>query len=280
MRGSRRIVLLAIVIAGVWAAFYLDLAPGQLIPRETGWKVAREFFSAAIRPAAVDESGLGVSLWGRAAKGAWLTVVFAATSMSLALVLGLVFGLLASATIWELEDSGSNGWRHSFRRFVAPVLYTTARAFIALLRSVHELLWATLFLAAVGLSDATAVLAIAIPYGGTLAKVFSEMIDEAPRGAAHALIGAGASTTRAFFAALLPLALPDMAAYSFYRFECAIRSAAILGFFGIQTLGSFIVQSFELNLYREVWTYLYVLFALVLIVDWWSGLLRRRLVAA
>jgi len=52
---------------------------------------------------------------------------------------------------------------------------------IAAMRSVHELLWAMLFLAAMGLSPATAVVAIAIPYGGTLAKIFSEMVDESPQ---------------------------------------------------------------------------------------------------
>ena len=142
-----------------------------------------------------------------------------------------------------------------------------------------ELLWALLFLCAFGLSNANAVLAIAIPYGGTLAKIFSEMIDEAPRDAAEALRATGASPGQVFAFGLLPRALPDMAAYAFYRFECALRSSAILGFFGWETLGYFVKLEWESADYAEVWTYLYTLLALVLLVEWWSSGLRRRFVS-
>ena len=147
------------------------------------------------------------------------------------------------------------------------------------MRSVHELLWAVLFLVAFGLNTASAVLAIAIPYTGTLAKVFSEMLDEAPRDSAAGLRAAGAAPVQVFLHGILPRALPDMTAYAFYRYECAIRSSAILGFFGYQTLGYYLRASFENLHYREVWTYLYVLLALVLVLEVWSARLRERVVA-
>ena len=78
---------------------------------------------------------------------------------------------------------------------------------------------------------------------------------------------------------LLPRALPDLAAYAFYRFECALRSSAVLGFFGFPTLGYYLSASFENLHYGEVWTYLYALFLLVAAADLWSGVLRRRLVS-
>ena len=123
----------------------------------------------------------------------------------------------------------------------------------------------------------TGVLAIAIPYGGTLAKIFSEMIDEAPRDAALALRAAGASGLQVFGFGLVPRAVPDMIAYAFYRFECALRSSAVLGFFGMGTLGREIEQAFQATNYGEVWTHLYVLIALVIVFDAWSGRLRARL---
>jgi len=86
---------------------------------------------------------------------------------------------------------------------------------------------------------------------------------------------AGASPLQIYFIGLLPRALPDIAAYTMYRFECALRTSAVLGFFGFPTLGFFIAASFENLHYAEVWTYLYALFALVALVDWWSGTLRR-----
>ena len=158
-------------------------------------------------------------------------------------------------------------------------MWGSARLLIGGMRSVHELLWAVLFLAALGLNTFGAVVAIAIPYGGTLAKIFSEMLEEAPRDSAHALRGLGAGPLQVFLFGQLPRALPDMAAYAFYRFECSVRSAAVLGFFGFPTLGYSIAQAFENLHFAEVWTYLYLLMGLVVAIEVWSGALRRRFVA-
>ncbi len=73
------------------------------------------------------------------------------------------------------------------------------------------------------------------------------------------------------------MALPDMLSYSFYRFECAIRAAAIMGFVGIGGLGMQIQLSLGDLFYNEVWTLLYALIGLVLLVDVWSTWLRRSL---
>jgi phosphonate transport system permease protein len=189
----------------------------------------------------------------------------------LALLAGGAMALLASQSWWSDAAGG--------KRAAGPVVYASTRAVIALSRSVHELLWAVLFLAAMGLTPLAAVVAIAIPYAGVFAKVFSEMLDEAPRDTAAALRDAGASPLRAFVFGLVPRALPDMTGYAFYRFECALRSAAVLGFFGIPTLGLFVQQSFANAHYREVWSYLYAMFALVVMTDAWSGAVRRRMVA-
>jgi phosphonate transport system permease protein len=205
------------------------------------------------------------------------TIAFAAAAMSLALGAGLVLGFLASSA-WWMDDGASRTGRW-VPRPVGLAVFGTTRAFIGILRSIHELLWAVLLLAAFGLGHLTAVMAIAIPYAGVLAKVFSEMIDETPREPGGALRDAGATPLQVYVFGLLPRALPDMAAYAFYRFECALRSSAILGFFGFPTLGYYIAASFENLLYGEVWTYLYALLALVLLTDWWSGALRRGYLA-
>ena len=169
--------------------------------------------------------------------------------------------------------------RRLLRKTLRSGVHACTRALIALTRSTHELIWGVILLAAFGRLNIAAVIAIVIPYSGTLAKIFSEMIDEVPRNAAHALRSAGARPMSVFILGLLPRALPDMAAYAIYRFECALRSSAILGFFGITTLGYYVKDAFDNNHYHEVWTYLYVLLAMVAVVDWWSGALRRRLVS-
>ncbi len=276
--GRRGMVLVSIAAAGLWAAVELGLDPRDLVPGQGGLAMASELFSRALSPALTYEAAEVPEdiqpLLLKALEAARVTVKLAAAAISLAAVFGVVLGFLASTAGWS-GDPASGG---RARRFVRPMVYGGARVVIALMRSVHELLWAVLLLAAFGLSQLSAVIAIAIPYAGTLAKVFSEMLDEAPRDSALALRAAGASPAQVFFFGLLPRALPDMMAYAFYRFECALRSSAVLGFFGYPTLGYFIAASFENLHYGEVWTYLYTLFLLVVVADWWSGALRRRLV--
>lgn len=279
--GLRGATLLGIVAAGLWAVWALRLDPADLVPGEGGILVAREFFSRALSPALSYEAEFvpeGIApLWLRTLRASRTTVVFAAAAVSLSVVCGLALGFFASTAWWAGEPvGGRSALGRRLGRAAAPLIYGGTRTLIALMRSVHELLWAVLFLAAVGRSNLTAVIAIAIPYTGTLAKVFSELIDEAPREAAAALRSIGAGPLQVFLFGLLPRALPDMGAYAFYRFECALRSSAILGFFGYPTLGYYIAASFENLHYGEVWTYLYTLVALVALVDAWSGFLRRR----
>jgi len=282
--GMRRVVLVAIALAGVWAAWVLALDPRQAIPGGDELRVLGRFLGHALSPALsyesefVPDSAPPIAM--KALDGARRTVVFAAAAMSIAMVLGLVLGFLGS-TAWWVDDpvGGTTPLVRTLRAAVAPAVYLATRVTITSMRSVHELLWAVLFLCAIGLNSLSAVIAIAIPYAGTLAKVFSEMIDEAPRDAAEALRGAGATPGQVFVFGLVSRALPDMSAYAFYRFECALRSSAIVGFFGPETLGKFIKQSWNENHYGEVWTYLYTLFVLIVLLDWWSGAMRRRFVA-
>ena len=281
--GKRTAVLAAIAAAALLAASFLGLFESGTLPGSGGLTVAANFFSRALTPAldyeTVPPPGTRPLLL-KALIAAVDTAVFAASAMSIAIPAGLLLGILASS-VWWIPDPG----RHAsplarlLARSLFPFLWSATRLFIGFVRSIHELLWAVLFLAAFGLGSFAAILAIAIPYSGILAKVFSEMIDEAPRGPGRALQASGAGFAQAFLFGYLPRALPDMSAYAFYRFECALRSSAILGFFGFPTLGYFIAASFENLQYGEVWTYLYTLFFLIAAADWWSGALRRDFAA-
>jgi phosphonate transport system permease protein len=281
--GRRAIVVLSIVLAALVAFIFLNAPVRGLLPQRGGLGIVRAFFAAMLHPALTYESGVPQGtppLLLEALAAARRTLVFAAAAMSLALLSGFVLGFFASTAWWsgDLVGGGSRAARR-FRKSVAPAIWGATRVLIVGMRSVHELLWAVLFLAAFGLNTAAAVVAIAIPYAGTLAKVFSEMIDEAPRDSALALRAAGAGPAQVFCFGLLPRALPDMCAYAFYRFECAVRSSAVLGFFGFPTLGYSISAAFENLHFTEVWTYLYALASLVVVIEIWSSALRRRFVA-
>lgn len=279
--GARGFFFLAILAAGTWAAAFLGLFRGEGAGRDTSASSAAEFFAAAFRPALVSQAPEpfgGASLLPGVFEGMHRTVVFASAALGIAVVMGLLMGFLGSTAWWSGEVAGgASPLSRVLRRAVLPLVYGASRVVIALLRSVHEIIWAILFLAAFGRSNAAAVLAIAIPIAGTLAKIFSELIDEAPRDAAVVLRGAGAGPASVFTFGLLPRALPDMMSNLFYQFECAIRSSAVLGFFGFPTLGYYISGSFENLYYREVWTYLYALLFLVVAVEVWSAAIRRGL---
>jgi phosphonate transport system permease protein len=73
------------------------------------------------------------------------------------------------------------------------------------------------------------------------------------------------------------LIFPDLLSYIFYRLECAIRSAAILSFVGIAGIGMQIELALDDLLFGRVWTLLAVLALLILAVDLWSSMVRRRL---
>ena len=282
--GIRIRILIGLILAGAIAVSLLDLHLQDLMPSSGGLATAGKFFSRALSPALQSEGRFvpadAPPLLSVALRATWTTLITGAAAMSLSLVLGVILGFAASSAWWSNPGiDGGKGTLGFMQRSIAPAVCGISRLTIILLRSVHELMWAVLFLAAIGLNSLAAVIAIAIPYGGTLAKMFSELVDEAPRDSAHSLRGLGASGFQTYCFALLPRALPDLIAYAFYRFECVLRSSAVLGFFGFPTLGLYIRQSFSATNYGEVWTFLSALLALVILADTWSGAVRKRVLA-
>ena len=263
-------IFLTVTALGALAGWVLMAGSQPRWPTEGGWSLAGEMLRAALSPAWSPESPTSItgqaggSVLGEALGAARRTVVFALAACSLAALWGLLLGLLASRVFWQLLGRRPG----TLRRL--------ARGLSAALRSIHELLWAVVLLAALGLSNGTAVLAMAIPFSGIFAKVFSELLDESPRAASDALAGAGAGPAALVWWALLPSALPDLGAYALYRLECALRSSAVLGFFGFPTLGYYVAVAFENLHYREMWTHLYVMFVLIAGLEVWSSSLRRR----
>jgi len=249
----------AIAIAA--AALWLGLDPAGVWPR--GVELLAECAAAALSPATLDEPTGTIRLLPVVAEAVVTTVVVASAAFGLALVVAIPLGALASTRFW------GTGPR-----------WLVVRGLVALMRSVHELLWAILLLAALGLSTGAAVVALAIPAAGTLARVFGDLLDEAPENGARAMRAAGASELQALVFGVVPRAMPDLVAYAMYRFECAVRSSAVLGFFGLPTLGYGIASSIDAVHFHEAWTYLYALFGLVWLLERWSAAVRVRWVRA
>lgn len=141
------------------------------------------------------------------------------------------------------------------------------------IRAVHELFWALMLMQIVGLSATTGILAIAIPYAGIFAKVFSEYLDEAdPRPAAAMPVRA--DTVSVHFYARLPLAARECRTYLMYRLECGLRSSAVLGFIGLPTLGFQLDTFFRQGMYGAVAAVLMLYFVVIGTMRHW---MRPRL---
>lgn len=261
-----------VFLACAWA---LDLKPGGLIPPDAEhWSRTGEFFKAALNPA-FDYQDENVpddadSIWLKGFNGLLLTLKFAFGAMSIAIPAALVMGFLGSSAWWP-EPCGRG------TQTVLSAVYFVSRFVMSFVRSIHELIWALLFLSAMGVSPLAGMVALALPFSGTLGKVFSELIDEEAREAGLALKAIGHRPLQTFLVGIFPGALPNLITYSFYRFECALRSSAVLGFVGIETIGLYIELSHEEFYYREVWTYLYLLLGLIVVVDLWGAAIRKRL---
>src|SRR5919202_2846048 len=92
-----------------------------------------------------------------------------------------------------------------------------------------------------------------------------------------ALLNSGVPPLNAFAYSLIPQAFLNLLSYSFYRFECSIRSAAVLGIIGAGGLGYQMLLSLQSLRYEQVWTFLIALIVLNGLTDFWSSLLRHRL---
>jgi phosphonate transport system permease protein len=105
----------------------------------------------------------------------------------------------------------------------------TVRVTCAFLRAIHELFWALIFLQMLGLTPLTGILAIALPYSGICAKVYAETLEEAETPALKT-IPFGSKLIPTFFYVRLPEVWVHILNYTRYRFECGLRSSAVLGF--------------------------------------------------
>ena len=146
--------------------------------------------------------------------------------------------------------------------------FTAVRLFCAFIRAIHEIFWAFLFLPVVGLNPMCGVLAIGIPYAGIFAKVFAEIMQEADQTPLKGLPLHTPGLSR-FFYGVLPVIYADVKNYTSYRFECALRSSAILGFIGLPTLGFHLETAFREGLYSEAPALLYAFYLLIASLRYW-----------
>jgi phosphonate transport system permease protein len=255
---NRRLLTIVLLGAFVWSLLNVNWGRGVTHPGglQAIFQISGSFFQPDLSP-----SVLGVAL-----RASWRTVAYAVAGLTIAMAIGIPLGVLASGVL------NRSVWTRRANLY-------GIRFILAFFRSIHELVWAWMFVAALGLSPIAAVLALGIPYSGILGRIYSELLQDVPEGPLRSLRNSGASEWRVFWYGRLPMAFPDMLSYTFYRLECGIRSAAILGFVGLGGLGYQIQISLQDLAYTRAWTFLFALIGLVVVVDLWSTAVRKRLTA-
>ncbi len=138
----------------------------------------------------------------------------------------------------------------------------------AFIRAIHEIFWALIFLQIFGLHPLTGILALALPYAATFAKVYAEILDESDPASLSSL-PRNSSRISQFFYARLPDAWVHLKAYTLYRFECGLRSSTVLGFIGLPTLGYYLESSFMQGQYSAMGAVLLVFYLLIASLRYW-----------
>ena len=159
----------------------------------------------------------------------------------------------------------------------AGVVRQAGRGVLMVLRAIPEIVWALIFVRALGLGPAAGVLALAITYGGMLGKVYAEVLESTDTRPSRALIEAGSSRLAALCYGLLPNCAQELVSYTVYRWECAVRASVVMGFVGAGGLGQLMDQSMKMLNGGEASSILLVFLALVLLADALSNALRRLL---
>jgi len=243
--------------------------PSSPLARTTGI-----FFGIAIICAAFADLAITtVDPWaefGRLLNGVITPDFFSTDSLALSLGYTIAFAILGVA-LANLAGLG-----------LALLFFSrTVRVFCAVIRAVHELFWALIFLQLFGLSPLTGILAIAVPYAGIIAKVYAEILEEADQTPLKAL-PAGTGWASSYLFVRLPDAWVHFKSYSMYRLECGLRSSAVLGFIGLPTLGFHLETAFKEGLYSEVSALLILFYVVIATMRFWMKrpLLPLYLVAA
>jgi phosphonate transport system permease protein len=260
-----RIAIAVVALALLWPAVELaEFEPSKLLdPRQLAVTAS---FLGSFFPLA-----LGGDFLSLVASAALETLALATAGTALAMLIALPLAIAVSQSLSPARVGPTRAaWSGRLAR--APL-----RAVLVFMRSIPEIVWALLFVRAVGLGPAAGVLAIAISYAGMLGKVYFEIFDSGDTRPARAILETGGGRLNAFLYGTLPVALPEMVSYSVYRWECAIRASVVMGFVGAGGLGQQMELSMRMLAGGEVASMLVAFLLLVALADALSALLRRVL---
>jgi len=200
------------------------------------------------------------------------TVQMAIIALIISVVIAVPLSYMSSRNILLILIPG-NTW---FHRGLRKIIYSTSTLVANIFRSINEIVWALIFVSAVGLGPMAGILALGIHTGGVLSKLLSEGNESIDPGPLEALSSSGAGFIKILVYAVIPQTMPHFISMVLYRFESDVRSASILGFVGAGGIGFYLfdkLRSFENS---DVCSVLIIIVITVWIIDKISAQIRKR----
>jgi phosphonate transport system permease protein len=186
-----------------------------------------------------------------------ITVQIAIWGTLLAIIAAVPLGLLSASNV------------------VSPWIYQPVRRVMDALRAINEMVFAMLFIVAVGLGPFAGVLALFVHTTGTLAKLFSEAVEAVDPRPIEGIRATGAHPMAEIVYGILPQVMPLWVSYSLYRFESNVRSASVVGMVGAGGIGVILYEVIRGFQYPQTCAVLIILIATVTIIDLMSSYLRK-----
>lgn len=218
----------------------------------TDWRNMAEFGSAFLAPNFHD--------WDIYLEEMLVTVHIAVWGTALAVVAGIPFAILSSSNICPQ-------W------VVQPV-----RRLMDAFRAINEIVFALLFVVAVGLGPFAGVMALFVHNTGIVAKLFSEAVEAIDPRPVEGIRATGASRLQEVIYGVVPQVIPLWTSFTLYRFETNVRSATVLGIVGAGGIGHYLWESVRSFLYAETAAIIIIVVVSVSLIDIASARLRKALV--
>lgn len=189
-----------------------------------------------------------------------VTFKIAVWGTALSVVFGIPFALLSSENI------------------APPWVVQPVRRLMDAFRAINELVFAMLFVVAVGLGPFAGVMALFIHNTGIVAKLFSEAVEAIDPRPVEGIKATGASYLQQIIFGVLPQVFPLWASYTLYRFETNVRAATVLGIVGAGGIGLVLYENIRGFEYGKTAAIMIIIVLTVSLIDFVSQRLRRKLI--
>jgi len=260
-----RVAWLVVAAVVLWPLLVLaEFRPAQLFTGDNA-RVMASYLGGFFPPSLAPEFLAGL------AKATLETLAIATAGIALSFFIAVPLAVVATRALAVARIGPGPG------RGAGAAVRAGTRVVLTLLRAIPEVVWALVFVRALGLGPGAGVLALAVTYGGMLGKVYTEILESGDTRSARALLEAGSPRLGALFYALVPSTAQELASYTVYRWECAVRASVVMGFVGAGGLGQLMDQSMKMLNGGETSTILLTFLALVVVADGLSVVIRRVL---